>query len=222
LMAPPGNDGYDGIANSECNSDPAEATMASSASVGSLQAESGQCASLPNLSKKERPCKGRRARYRRLVQVVASRIEADPAIFDMDDMELNLPELVKKNPWLKQKFMRRMENLKQSLAEQQQPMYVTATVEVQDGLSKAFAAHPTSDERQPNGFFEPMNVFVGKGNCQEKHLVMETDKVGAQLRILHGEGYDTPATMVMIPRIEDIGLPMKILSGRLTITNPSA
>jgi len=94
-------------------------------------------------------------------------------------------------------------------------------VELQDGFRKACAEHSTSEDEPPNSFFEPVKVFVGNMHCKEQRLVIETDKVGAQLRVPHGEGYDTPATTIMIPRIEDIGLPMKILSRRPTIKNPT-
>lgn len=159
----------------------------------------------------KRPCKGARVRYRRLAEATASQIEADPTIFDMDAVKIDLPAYLKKNPWLKQKFMRRMENVKQKvLAEWQQSMYVPAMVEFQDGLGKAFTERSTSKGEPPHSF-EKMNVAVGNVDREELPLVAETDEVGP-VRILHSESYDAPATAVIVPRTEDISLPMKLLS----------
>jgi len=206
-----------GIANRGSRSDPAEPKMTSSASVDRLQVEPGPCTPHPNSTKKYRPCRRLRTFYHSLIDATASQIESDPAAFDMDHMDLNLPASVKNNPWLKQKFLRRMEIVRhKSLAERncrvmpwQQPVHAPAMVGFQDGLrlSKACADHSTSEEELPKSFFEPIKVFVGNMYCKEQLLVIETDKVGAQLRVLHGEGYETPATKVTIPRIVDVGMP---------------
>eukprot|EP00419_Tripos_fusus_P083632 CAMPEP_0172935372 /NCGR_PEP_ID=MMETSP1075-20121228/221481_1 /TAXON_ID=2916 /ORGANISM="Ceratium fusus, Strain PA161109" /LENGTH=119 /DNA_ID=CAMNT_0013796731 /DNA_START=172 /DNA_END=531 /DNA_ORIENTATION=+ len=115
----------------------------------------------------------------------------------MDDLELNLPSLVQNNPWLKQKFMQRMENLRQkALAELSQEMYEPAVVESHDG------------DVPPKSFFEPMKVAVDLRDCQDQRLSVGTDS----------EGDDVAATMVMIPKVEDIGMPMKLLCHGPAIT----
>eukprot|EP00419_Tripos_fusus_P020954 CAMPEP_0172761264 /NCGR_PEP_ID=MMETSP1074-20121228/171255_1 /TAXON_ID=2916 /ORGANISM="Ceratium fusus, Strain PA161109" /LENGTH=122 /DNA_ID=CAMNT_0013595431 /DNA_START=169 /DNA_END=537 /DNA_ORIENTATION=+ len=119
----------------------------------------------------------------------------------MDDLELNLPPSVKNNPWLKQKFMRRMEHLKQkSIAELQQPMHLPVVMKLHDR------------KEPPNGLFEPMNVVVGSRDCAEHGFVIGIDKVHAPVQIPQGESDELAATMVRIPSAKDISMPMKLLS----------
>jgi len=221
LMAPPGSNRLDSIVNNELHFVPTEPAMASLSSI--LRAESSLCTPCQHPSRKDPPCIGRLARYRRLVETTANQIEGDPAIFNMGDLEQNLPDLVKNDPRLKLKFMRRMENLRQKfLAEQPQPMYVPDVVEIQDGVNKAFAEHSARKEQPLKGFFESMAVVTGHRDCKKQNLVVGTDKVRAMLEVFPGEDYDAPNTAFMIPRAQDVSMPMKFLNSNPTTTNPGA
>jgi len=188
--------------------------------VSSLQPECGPSAPCPKPSKpskKQRPCRRLRARYHRLVEATASQIEGDPAIFNMDDLEQNLPAVVKHNLWLKQKFMKMMDNVKRnSLAEQPQLAHVPPSVEILDGADKAFAEHSACKEEPPKGFVEPMDIVMHHWDCTEQRLVVGTDKGHAPLEICLGECYDMQTTTFMIPRAQDVSMPMKLLRRKLT------
>jgi len=189
------------MGHEDLTSDPFGPTMGSSAS--SWLAEGGPCPQRPNPSWKSRPCKGSRERYRKLVASTSSRIKEYPVIFNMNELELNLPPLVKDNPWLKQKFMRRMETLKQTcLAELQQPMDVRTVV----------ASSHDAEEPQ-NGIFEPMKVVMGHRDSKQQSLIVGTDKIRVPVQLPRSEGYEAEAaaTMIVAPRVDDIAMPMKLL-----------
>mmetsp|Transcript_80179 Transcript_80179/g.158839 ORF Transcript_80179/g.158839 Transcript_80179/m.158839 type:complete len:222 (+) Transcript_80179:38-703(+) len=217
-----GNHGLDVNGKTDANSELPETATAGPTSSGGLRAEDGVRTPRTDLSKKRRPCKGCRNRYRRLVAATASQIEADPAIFDMDELEIRLPAMVKKHPHLKQKFMRRMDNMKQQSLAKQNTMHVSTMVELQDGRCKALAERSTSEEKAPNGFIEPKRVVLGKQDRQKQHPVIETDKVRPPVQVVQGKGYDVPAMLVMTPRVEDIALPIRLLCRRATITDLGA
>jgi len=213
--------GLIGTADSESSYDLPEATMASSASTDTSQIEAG----MPS-HKRNRPCRRKRANYHKVVVATASQIESNPFIFDMDDMELNLPLSVTQNPWLKRKFIRRMGIFKQKyLEERQHPMYVSSSVELQDESSNTLAENLTREERPLDSVIQPMKVDVGNVRSldrEDQRLITEMDTGRMPLRVLHGEGCHAPAVVIMIPKMEEISLPMKLLSRTPTVTGLEA
>eukprot|EP00419_Tripos_fusus_P064486 CAMPEP_0172920098 /NCGR_PEP_ID=MMETSP1075-20121228/203424_1 /TAXON_ID=2916 /ORGANISM="Ceratium fusus, Strain PA161109" /LENGTH=72 /DNA_ID=CAMNT_0013780061 /DNA_START=54 /DNA_END=269 /DNA_ORIENTATION=- len=68
--------------------------------------------------------------------------------------------MVKNNPWLKQKFLRRMDKLKQQSLAERHMMHVPTMVELQDGHRRALAERFTNKEKATNSFIEPKRAVV--------------------------------------------------------------
>jgi len=189
---------------------------ASSTSEDSSPTEAGPCRPRP---RRQRPCQVNRKQYRKLFEKAARQIEKNPSIVDVDNMELKLPRTVKRDPWLQHKFMSRIGLLKQKyLAEQQHEMYAPGSVKLQEESSNTLAENGTSELKPLDSLIQPKKVDVGNMDREEQHLDTEMNTADKPLRVLHDEGDGAPATVIRIPNVEDIGLPMKLLSSMPTVT----